>query len=223
MKIINWHNFFVKEKHQQYYINIFKKILHQKYLGKIIYPPKEKIFYSLKLTPLKNIKVVILGQDPYYKDNQANGLAFSVPLGMKIPPSLINIYKEISQDIEKFSWPKHGLLTNWSEQGVLLLNTILTVEQGKPNSHKNFGWEKFTDKIIKLINDNCKQVIFLLWGKKAQEKKKMINQNKHKIFFAAHPSPFSAHLGFFGCKHFSKTNKFLEKCGKIPIDWNVIL
>lgn len=222
MQIINWHNFFIKEKYQPYYINIFNNILHQKSLGKIIYPPKEKIFHALKLTSLKNIKAVILGQDPYHGYNQANGLSFSVTRGIKIPPSLFNIYKEISNDIKNFSWPKHGDLNNWAKQGVLLLNTILTVEEGKPYSHKHLGWEKFTDKIIKLINDHCNQIVFLLWGKKAQEKKRMINKNKHKVFLAAHPSPFSAHLGFFGCKHFSKTNDFLEKCNKKPINWNII-
>lgn len=174
------------------------------------------------MTPLNKVKIVILGQDPYYKHNQANGLAFSVPHCVSIPPSLFNIYKEISNNYNNFVWPKHGFLKCWAEQGVLLLNTILTVEKGKANSHVTLGWEKFTDHILKIISDNCKNIIFLLWGKQAQKKIKIIDYKKHKILCSAHPSPLSAHLGFFGCKHFIKANNLLKKWGKKTIDWNVI-
>ncbi|WP_367676251.1 uracil-DNA glycosylase [Buchnera aphidicola] len=197
------------------FINLEKK-------HKIIYPPNHKIFYFLKITEFYRVKVVIIGQDPYYQTNQANGLAFSVPKGIKIPPSLINIYKELSNDILGWKFPNHGCLYKWAIQGVFLLNTILTVEHGKPFSHSNVGWNFFTDYIISLINKHLTGIIFLLWGSKAQKKVNLIDSNKHYILKSSHPSPLAAHRGFFGCKHFSKVNKILLLNNQKKIDWSLI-
>lgn len=221
MNKLNWKYFLAQEKNKDYFIKIKKKILKDISLGKIIYPPLKNIFYALSLTDIKNIKVVILGQDPYHQPNQANGLAFSVPLGVIIPPSLKNIYKEIYNDINNFKKPKHGYLKKWAQQGILLLNTTLTVEKDKPNSHANFGWVIFTDTIIKIISNHCEKVVFLLWGNKAKKKKELIDNKKHKILCSSHPSPLSAHVSFFGCRHFSKTNNILLGWNKTPINWNV--
>lgn len=222
MNKLSWRLLLSKEKNKPYFIKIINTIINERKLGKIIYPPQKKIFYAFKLTDIKNIKVVILGQDPYHQPNQAHGLAFSVDYNIKtIPPSLINIYKEISNDIKGFLWPKHGCLESWSKQGVFLLNTILTVEKNKANSHVNLGWEIFTDTVIELVSKYCEKVVFLLWGAKAQKKINIINNTKHKVLCCSHPSPLSAYLGFFGCKHFSKTNILLKKWNKKPIDWNI--
>lgn len=185
-----------------------------------IYPPGSKIFNALNLTPFYKVKVVILGQDPYHGVKQANGLSFSVERDVEIPPSLENIYKELFSDI-KLNKPDHGDLTNWAKQGVLLLNTVLTVEHGKPTSHLNKGWEEFTDNILKNLNSRKSDLVFILWGKKAQEKISLINQSKHKIIQSSHPSPYSANKGFFGSKPFSKTNKFLESNNLDTIDWDL--
>lgn len=220
MNKLTWHKLLSKEKNKDYFIKIINSIKNERKLGKIIYPPQKNIFYAFKLTKIENIKVVILGQDPYHQPNQANGLSFSVDYNIKkIPPSLINIFKELSNNFTNFPYPKNGCLINWAQQGVFLLNTILTVEKNKPNSHSKIGWEIFTDTVIKMISDHCKKVVFLLWGIKAKNKIKIINSKKHKILCSAHPSPFSANLGFFGCKHFVKANKILEKWGIKPIDW----
>ena len=184
-----------------------------------VFPPSNLIFNAFNLTPFDKVKVVILGQDPYHGDNQAMGLSFSVPKGVKIPPSLINIYKEIYDDLG-ISEPNSGDLTYWAKQGVLLLNASLSVEKGKPNSHKDFGWHLFSDAVIKKISDEKNGVIFLLWGNFAKNKANLIDQNKHFILTAPHPSPL-ARGGFFGCKHFSKTNEILKKLGKSPIDWDL--
>lgn len=184
-----------------------------------VFPPSNLIFNAFNLTPFNEVKVVILGQDPYHGDNQAMGLSFSVPKDVKIPPSLINIYKEIYDDLG-ISEPNSGDLTYWAKQGVLLLNASLSVEKGKPNSHKDFGWHLFSDAVIKKISDEKNGVIFLLWGNFAKNKANLIDQNKHFILTAPHPSPL-ARGGFFGCKHFSKTNEILKKLGKSPIDWDL--
>lgn len=194
-----------------------KLIISKKYVT--VFPPSNLIFNAFNLTPFNKVKVVILGQDPYHGDNQAMGLSFSVPKGVKIPPSLINIYKEIYDDLG-ISEPNSGDLTYWAKQGVLLLNASLSVEKGKPNSHKDFGWHLFSDAVIKKISDEKKGVIFLLWGNFAKNKTNLIDQNKHFILTAPHPSPL-ARGGFFGCKHFSKTNEILKKLGKNPIDWDL--
>ena len=192
-------------------------IISKKYAT--VFPPSNLIFNAFNLTPFDKVKVVILGQDPYHGDNQAMGLSFSVPKGVKIPPSLINIYKEIYDDLG-INEPNSGDLTYWAKQGILLLNASLSVEKGKPNSHKDFGWHLFSDAVIKKISDEKYGVIFLLWGNFAKNKANLIDQNKHFILTAPHPSPL-ARGGFFGCKHFSKTNEILKKLGKNPIDWDL--
>ena len=189
--------------------------------GKVIYPPKEDVFNAFAMTALEDIRVVILGQDPYHGPNQAHGLCFSVLPGVKIPPSLRNIYKELADDIDGFTIPNHGTLSPWAEQGVLLLNTVLTVEQGKAHSHAKLGWETFTDRVIEVVNQHCSNVVFLLWGSHAQKKGNTINREKHHVLHAPHPSPLSAHRGFFGSKPFSQTNQLLVESGKMPIVWQV--
>lgn len=189
--------------------------------GRIIYPPKNLIFNAFKHTPFHSVKVVILGQDPYHGINQAHGLSFSVQKGVVIPPSLQNIFKELQAEIKDFQYPKHGDLTHWADQGVLLLNATLTVEAAKPGSHQNQGWEQFTDRVIKTLSDKRTGIVFLLWGKYAQAKSVLIDKEKHFVMTAAHPSPFSAYNGFFGCDHFRKTNEILEKNGQSPVDWQI--
>lgn len=211
-----WQDVFNREKKLN---NLFKKLDDLRAVGKIIYPPKYDIFHSFRLTKLKEVKVVIVGQDPYCGPQQANGLAFSVRRGIKIPPTLNNIYLELNNDNVFFKFPNHGCLESWAFQGVLLLNTVLTVEAGKPHSHYDIGWEQFTDKIIGVINKFCYKIIFLLWGYHAQKKSNLIDSNRHFVLKAPHPSPLSAHRGFFGCNHFSQTNMLLIKNGKQPIYW----
>ena len=185
-----------------------------------IFPPKKQIFRALELTPFENIKVVILGQDPYHGEGEANGLAFSVNKGIKLPPSLRNIYKELESDLG-VKPPIQGDLTSWAKQGVLLLNSVLTVEKDKPGSHRNIGWEEYTDSIIKEISDKKENIVFILWGKYAQSKKDLIDERKHLVISSPHPSPFSARKGFFGSKPFSTTNTYLKSKGKKEIDWRV--
>ncbi|WP_348666052.1 uracil-DNA glycosylase [Arsenophonus symbiont of Ornithomya chloropus] len=217
--IPTWVDIINKEKQEDYFCKIFKYLTIARKIGKIIYPPNKDIFNAFYYTKLSKIKVVILGQDPYHGPNQAHGFAFSVPKNIKIPPSLFNIYKELKTDIPNFKYPNHGCLINWAQQGVLLLNTVLTVESGKAHSHFHLGWEKFTNKIIMAINQYCIGVIFLLWGSHAQKKSQFINTKKHFLLQAPHPSPLSAYKGFFGCKHFSKTNEILIKKGLTVINW----
>ena len=197
-----------------------REFLKNEYTTKIIYPDKYDIFNALHYTSYKDVKVVILGQDPYHGPNQAHGLSFSVSPGVKIPPSLLNIYKELNSDLECYI-PNNGYLKKWADQGVLLLNTSLTVRAGEANSHKNKGWEIFTDKIISLINEKTDPVVFLLWGNNAINKKKLITNKQHLILSSTHPSPLSASRGFFGSKPFSKINKFLISVNKAPIDWQI--
>lgn len=198
--------------------NFYKRIMHE-YEIKEIYPPKDYIFNALKLTSYENTKVVIVGQDPYHGKGEAHGLSFSVQKGVRVPPSLQNIYKELNDDL-KISPKDNGDLTEWAKQGVLLLNAVLTVEKDKAASHRNLGWEPMTDYIIKLLNLKNKPVVFILWGNFAKEKAKLITNHQHYIIMSPHPSPFSAYSGFFGSKPFSKTNKFLIKNGLVPIDWS---
>jgi len=216
-----WSSLLADENQQEYFKETLQYIADKRASGITIYPQDSQIFTALTMTPLKDVKVVILGQDPYHGENQAHGLSFSVPKGIKIPPSLRNIYKELAADIDGFTVPTHGNLSSWAKQGVLLLNTVLTVEQGKAHSHKHLGWEKYTDKIIALINEQLTDVVFLLWGTHAQKKGKTIDTNKHCILTAPHPSPLSAHRGFLGCQHFSKTNDFLTAKGKAAINWQI--
>ncbi len=203
----------------------FKEIIHflktEKEAGKIIYPAGNLIFNAFNLTPFDKLKVVILGQDPYHGAGQAHGLSFSILPGVKPPPSLVNIFKELKSDIGIDMPANFGDLTHWATQGVLLLNAALSVRDGEPFSHAKFGWAKFTDAVIETISDKKENVIFILWGKFAQEKLPLIDTGKHFVLGAAHPSPFSAHKGFLGCKHFSKTNEILVKTKQQPIDWSI--
>lgn len=203
-----------------YMTDLKQFLLQQKQLHKTIYPANADIFNAFKYTPLGQVRVVILGQDPYHGPKQAHGLCFSVLPGIKPPPSLMNIYKELQQDLN-ISPVKHGCLISWAQQGVLLLNAVLTVEQGQPNSHQGKGWERFTDSVIAALNASDKQIIFVLWGSYAQRKGEHIDTQKHIVLTAAHPSPFSAHRGFLGCKHFSKINTILTARGDTPIDWQL--
>lgn len=192
----------------------------EKSAGKVIYPAGNAIFSGFNSTPLDKVKVVILGQDPYHGAGQAHGLSFSVPVGQRIPPSLINIYKEIETDLG-IPFPKHGNLLSWAEQGVLLLNSVLTVEHSLAASHQGKGWERFTDAVISLINQHCEHIVFLLWGSYAQKKGQVIDAEKHLVLKAPHPSPLSAHRGFLGCQHFSQTNHYLEHHNKSAINWSI--
>ncbi len=213
---------FVKDNElgKPYYQQLRSFISSEIAAGKNIFPPESLVFNALELVSEQNLKVVILGQDPYHGAGQANGLAFSVNIGQKIPPSLKNIFKELKEDLD-YTIPEHGDLTTWANQGVLLLNSVLTVEEGKPGSHQNKGWERFTDNIIQKISEEKEGLVFMLWGNYAKSKSNLINANKHLILEAAHPSPLSAYQGFFHCKHFSKTNNYLMSKGKKPIDWKL--
>ena len=217
-----WNSILAAEKEKEYYQSMIAKIEAERTLGKIIFPKESDIFTAFDLTAFDDVKVVILGQDPYHGAGQAHGLSFSVLPEIKIPPSLRNMYKELVEDIEGFVIPEHGYLESWAKQGVLLLNTVLTVEEGKAHSHAKLGWETFTDSIIEQLNKNKENVIFLLWGAHAQKKGANIDDTRHSILKAPHPSPLSAHRGFFGCKHFSKVNKLLKSKNLSEINWNPV-
>lgn len=216
----DWLDAIGDEFKKPYYVDLYK-FVKEEYSKNVIYPPSEDIFNALHLTPLKDVKVLILGQDPYHEPGQAHGLSFSVKPGMAdTPPSLVNIYKELNDDLGLYV-PNNGYLKKWADQGVLLLNTVLTVRAHQANSHKGRGWEQFTDAIIRAVNEKDSPVVYMLWGKPAQMKKAMLNNPKHLILEAPHPSPLSAYRGFFGCKHFSKCNEFLKANGQEPIDWQI--
>lgn len=214
-----WQDLLEDEFKNAYYLKL-RDFLINEYKTKAIYPNMYDIFNALHYTDYKDVKVVILGQDPYHGPNQAHGLSFSVKPGVPAPPSLTNIYKELNSDIGCYI-PNNGYLKKWADQGVMLLNTVLTVRAGEANSHKGIGWEHFTDKVISLLNDREEPIVFILWGKNAQSKVDIINNPKHYIIKSVHPSPLSVHRGFFGSKPFSKTNKFLISIGKKPIDWQI--
>ena len=218
IKFNSWHKFIEEEKNKKYFIKIFKKLKEEKKKYEV-FPRNTEIFNAFSLTCFNKIKVVIIGQDPYHKKKQAHGLCFSVKKNIKPPKSLQNIIKELCDDL-KIKKAKTNNLKKWAEQGVLMLNSILTVRKGKPNSHKNIGWNIFTDKIIKKISDEKNDIIFLLWGNYAEKKIILINREKHTVLTSTHPSPLSAKKGFLGCKHFSKTNKILIKKNIEPINWN---
>jgi uracil-DNA glycosylase len=202
------------------YFSLLKRTLIREYDEKVVYPPKSKLFSAFDHTPFQKVKVVILGQDPYHGPGQAHGLCFSVPKSIPQPPSLKNIFKEIHNDLA-LPLPDHGDLTQWANQGVFLLNTFLSVVEGSPLSHSKLGWERFTDASIKALSDHREGLIFLLWGSNARKKKELIDLNKHHVLESVHPSPLSAHRGFLGCKHFSKTNQLLQSMEKAPIDWQI--
>jgi len=210
------------EFEKDYMVKLKAFLLEEKQRGATVYPKGSDIFNALNHTPFDQVKVVILGQDPYHGQGQAHGLSFSVQKGVGIPPSLKNIYKELADDFPGYVMPNHGELTKWADQGVLLLNATLTVRAHEANSHQGKGWEIFTDRIITELSEKREGIVFLLWGKYAQNKSALIDGNKHIILLAPHPSPFSAHTGFLGCKHFSKANEILTKEGKTPIDWQIV-
>lgn len=204
------------------YMQNLKSFLHNEEIhGKIVFPHRDEYFAALNATAFKKVKVVLLGQDPYHGPGQAHGLCFSVRPGVRFPPSLKNIFKELKTDLG-IDAPIHGCLTSWAEQGVLMLNSVLTVEESKAASHKNRGWEIFTDKIISLLNDERERLVFILWGAYAQKKASFVDRKKHLVIEGVHPSPLSAHRGFFGAKPFSKVNHYLKSNGKGPVDWNSI-
>ncbi|EMF0114339.1 uracil-DNA glycosylase [Enterococcus hirae] len=215
----SWQTILTDEFEKEYYQKL-RNFLKKEYTTQKIHPDMYHIYEALELTPYEKVKVVILGQDPYHGINQAHGLSFSVQPGVKIPPSLNNIYKELQSDLG-ISPVKHGNLVSWAKQGVLLLNTVLTVREGQAYSHRGKGWEILTDKIIEKLNEREKSIVFILWGKPAQEKMKMIDKSRHIILTSAHPSPLSAHRGFLGSKPFSKTNDALMALGETPIDWQL--
>lgn len=216
-----WTDLLAGEKKQSYFQDTLTYVAQRRNEGVVVYPPEDKVFDAFEITEFADVKVVILGQDPYHGPNQAHGLCFSVLPGIKTPPSLVNIYKELATDIDGFSIPQHGFLEPWAKQGVLLLNTVLTVEQGQAHSHKHLGWEKYTDKVVEVLNEHGEGIIFLLWGSHAQKKGKAIDESKHHVLKAPHPSPLSAHRGFLGCRHFSAVNSILQSEGKVPINWQV--
>lgn len=202
-----------------YYAQLYR-FVKEEYSKTLVFPPADEIFSALHLTPLSKVKVVIIGQDPYHNVGQAHGLCFSVRPDVEVPPSLVNIYKELQTDCG-CRIPNNGYLVKWAEQGVLLLNTVLTVRAHQANSHKGQGWEKFTDAIIQAVNEQDRPIVYLLWGRPAQSKMPMLTNPKHKVLTAPHPSPLSASRGFFGCRHFSQANAFLEENGLAPIDWQI--
>ena len=214
-----WQEALKEEFQKDYYHELMAKV-SEAYENNQVFPPANEVFNALNLTPLSQVKAVIIGQDPYHDVGQAHGLCFSVKPGVKVPPSLVNIYKELHDDLG-CTIPEDGYLVKWATQGVLMLNTVLTVNAHVANSHKGYGWEKFTDAIISKVNEEDRPIVFLLWGAPAQKKKKLLNNPKHLILEAPHPSPLSVYRGFWGCKHFSKTNDFLVNNGIEPIDWQL--
>ena len=214
-----WLNALQGEFKKEYYKKLFAKV-SEEYKTHTIFPPANDIFNAFHYAPLNEVKVVILGQDPYHGENQAHGLCFSVKPGVDIPPSLVNIYQELHDDLG-CKIPSHGYLTKWAKQGVLMLNTVLTVRAHQANSHRGIGWEEFTDAAIRVLNEQDRPIVFILWGRPAQMKKSMLNNPKHLILEAPHPSPLSSYRGFFGSKPFSQTNQFLEAHGVMPIDWQI--
>jgi uracil-DNA glycosylase len=220
---LTWQDYIQAEKQQPYFQAILDYVSAERAADKCVFPADDDVFNAFSATAFDDVKVVILGQDPYHGPNQAHGLCFSVLPGVKTPPSLVNIYKELAQDINGFQIPMHGYLQSWAEQGVLLLNTVLTVEQGLAHSHSKIGWETFTSNVIDTLNQKRDGVVFLLWGAHAQKKGQFIDRERHHVLEAPHPSPLSARRGFFGCGHFSKTNQLLLQQGDKAIDWSLPL
>lgn len=216
----SWKQHLHSEFEQDYMVDLRQFLLARKRNGVVIYPPGNEIFNALNTTPFNQVKVVILGQDPYHGPGQAHGLCFSVKPGVPTPPSLVNIYKELHDDVG-FEIPDHGYLQPWAERGVLLLNAVLTVERGQAGAHQGKGWERFTDRIVKILNDEARSLVFMLWGSYAMKKGAVIDRSRHLVLASPHPSPLSAHRGFFGNKHFSKANQYMEQNGKSPVDWTL--
>lgn len=217
---ITWSDVLAREKKESYFQEVLAFVETERSSGKVVYPQNSEVFNALALTPFQDVKVVILGQDPYHGPNQAHGLCFSVKPPTPPPPSLVNIFLELRSDLG-IQRPNHGNLESWAKQGVLLLNSVLTVEEGKAGSHANKGWERFTSKVIEELNARRQNIVFLLWGAYAQKKADFVDRTRHLVLTAPHPSPLSAHRGFLGCKHFSQANSYLERHGLPPIDWNL--
>ena len=215
----DWDLALSEEFNKDYFLNI-KDFIDDEYSSKTIYPPYDDIFNAFKFTPLSDVKVVILGQDPYHEEGQAHGLAFSTPEGRPIPRSLSNIFKEINAEYD-YPIPSSGCLEKWARQGVFLLNTVLTVEEGNANSHSKCGWQTFTDKVISILNEQPQPIVFMLWGKQAEKKKELITNENHLVLVTSHPSPFSARRGFLGCNHFRLANEYLKDNGQKEIDWRL--
>ncbi|SEH80146.1 Uracil-DNA glycosylase [Halobacillus karajensis] len=210
----------LKDEFKKDYFSYLQDQVNQEYQKRTVYPPYDEIFSALNYTSYESAKVVIIGQDPYHGENQAHGLSFSVRPGNRIPPSLRNIYKELKEDLG-IEIPRHGYLVSWAEQGVLLLNDVLTVRAGEANSHRGLGWEKFTDAVIQSLNKRSRPLVFILWGKHAQKKGAVVDRDKHLVLTSSHPSPFAAHRGFYGSRPFSKANQFLKQNGMDPVDWSL--
>jgi len=218
---LSWHDVIGAEKQQPYFQQTIEAVKQARAAGEVIYPPEADVFNAFRYTEFNQLKVVILGQDPYHGPNQAHGLCFSVRPGVAVPPSLKNIYKELALEYPDFTIPQHGYLESWARQGVLMLNTVLTVVANQPNSHRQLGWETFTDNVIKVISAQAEPVVFLLWGSHAINKQRLIDQSRHHVLTAPHPSPLSAHRGFLGCGHFQKANELLTAMGKTAVDWRL--
>lgn len=218
---LTWHDILGPLKETDYFQHALNYYDTEVSMGHRCYPPRSEIFNAFRLTPLSDLKVIILGQDPYHEEGQAMGLSFSVRPGVRVPPSLVNIYKELSQDIPGFVAPPHGCLVSWARQGVLLLNAVLTVREGCANSHAKQGWEEFTDAVIAAINAHTEHVVYILWGSKARDKCKAVDRSRNLVLVSPHPSPLSASRGFFGNHQFSQANAYLEAHGKTPIDWRL--
>ena len=219
MTIGDWSKYLSVEKEKEYFRNLYTFLNNRSTFD--IYPSRGSWFKAFEYSSFTSTRVIILGQDPYHGEGQAEGLSFSVPKGITIPPSLRNIYKELNSDEVDFSQPEHGNLVSWAQQGVLLLNSVLTVEKNSPAAHANHGWEIFTDQVIRILNDNKQHLVFILWGAYANKKSELIDSDRHLILSSPHPSPFSAHKGFFGCKHFSQANKYLLSTKQHPISWSI--
>lgn len=215
----NWPSFIAEEQQQPYFQKLQAFLAQERDAGKVIFPAEADVFRAFELTPLAQVRVVLLGQDPYHGQGQAHGLCFSVKPGVPLPPSLKNIYKELASDIDGFDIPQDGFLERWAQQGILMLNTVLTVEQGKAHSHAKAGWEIFTDHVLSLLNQQHKPIIFVLWGGHAVKKGQLITAAQHRIISGPHPSPLSAYRGFFGCQHFSAVNQQLQAWGEAAINW----
>jgi len=219
--VTTWQAFIDGQSAEPYYQRLMAFVEQERQQGKVIYPPQADVFNAFNMTPLDKVRVVLLGQDPYHGPEQAHGLCFSVRRGIKPPPSLANMYKELANDIQGFTIPNHGDLTQWAQQGILMLNTVLTVEQGQAHSHAKAGWEQFTTQALTLLNEQTRPIIFVLWGSHAIKKAKVITAPWHQLLTGPHPSPLSAYRGFFGCGHFAKVDQLLEQRGEPPIQWQV--
>lgn len=220
MEIKDWKDLFREEETKPYYQELMAFLNHA-YATTTVFPPKEKLFTCFEVCPLQQVKVVILGQDPYHEPNQAHGLCFSVQKGVKIPPSLRNIYKELKSDLD-IDAPSHGYLMDWAKQGVFMMNAVMSVEKGKAGSHRKKGWEQFSDRVIEVLNAQSQGIVFILWGNWAIQKAKLITNPQHRIITSPHPSPLSAYQGFFGSRPFSKTNEYLKEMGRTLIDWRIM-